>query len=41
MQMTLDNILASLFVDPREIKLDGNRLAGTGRVPDGPAIHVR
>lgn len=38
--MTLDNILASLFVDPRAIKLDGNRLAGKARVSDGPEVHV-
>ncbi len=38
--MTLDNILASLFVDPRAIKLEGNRLAGKARVSDGPEVHV-
>ncbi len=38
--MTLDKILASLFIDVREIRLDGNRLAGKGRVMDGSLIHV-
>ena len=38
--MTLDNILASLFVDPREIQVDGNRLAGEARVSGGPVVHV-
>lgn len=38
--MTLDNILASLFVDPHAIKLEGNRLAGKARVLDGPEFHV-
>jgi malonate decarboxylase gamma subunit len=38
--MTLDNILSSLFADPREIKADGNRLAGSARVLDGTLVHV-
>ncbi|MFM0646134.1 biotin-independent malonate decarboxylase subunit gamma [Paraburkholderia bryophila] len=38
--MTLDNILTSLFVDPGEIKFNGNRLAGTARVQGGPLLHV-
>lgn len=38
--MTLDKILASLFVDPRAIQVNGNRLAGKARVSDGPEVHV-
>jgi malonate decarboxylase gamma subunit len=38
--MTLDNILASLFADPHEIEVNGNRLGGSARVVAGPRVHV-
>ncbi len=38
--MTLDEILASLFVDSGEIALDGTLLAGTGRLHGGETLHV-